>query len=189
MSEFPPSFRAYATRMRGSTRSVAPPNLKHIVHAWIGAFLGLFCVSMPTLYLHLPATVHVMLIGSFGATVVLLHAAPRAELSQPRNLVGGHVLSALVGVTAHKVFDVHLEWGAAVAVATAIAVMMATRTLHPPGGATALIAVIGGKGIFDLGYRYVLTPVLVGVAIMLAVALLVNNLSGETYRQYPASWR
>ena len=75
---------------------------------------------------------------------------------------------------------------AAVAVATAIAAMHATKTLHPPGGATALIAVIGSAEIHSLGYLYVLVPVGAGAAIMLAVALLVNNIPKS--RKYPESW-
>jgi CBS-domain-containing membrane protein len=71
-------------------------------------------------------------------------------------------------------------------VATAIAVMHATKTLHPPGGATALIAVIGGPGIHKLGYMYALVPVGLGAVIMLIVALFVNNLSRT--RRYPEFW-
>jgi CBS-domain-containing membrane protein len=75
---------------------------------------------------------------------------------------------------------------AGVAVATAIAVMHATRTLHPPGGATALIAVIGGQKIHNLGYLYVLMPVAAGTMILLVVALLVNNIPAS--RKYPEFW-
>jgi CBS-domain-containing membrane protein len=73
-----------------------------------------------------------------------------------------------------------------VAVATAIAFMHATKTLHPPGGATALIAVIGSEKIHDLGYLYAVVPVGLGAIIMLAVALLVNNIPKT--RRYPEFW-
>jgi CBS-domain-containing membrane protein len=75
---------------------------------------------------------------------------------------------------------------AAVAVATAIAAMHTTKTLHPPGGATALIAVIGGDKIHNLGYLYALMPVTAGAAILLIVALIVNNISKT--RKYPEFW-
>jgi CBS-domain-containing membrane protein len=71
-------------------------------------------------------------------------------------------------------------------VATSIAVMHATKTLHPPGGATALIAVISGPQVTNLGYLYVLIPVAAGALVMLAVALLVNNLAPR--RRYPEFW-
>jgi CBS-domain-containing membrane protein len=75
---------------------------------------------------------------------------------------------------------------AAIAVATAISLMHATKTLHPPGGATALIAVIGGEKIHNLGFLYPIVPVGLGAAIMLAIALLVNNIPKT--RRYPEFW-
>lgn len=72
------------------------------------------------------------------------------------------------------------------AVATSIALMHATKTLHPPGGATALIAVIGGEKIHALGYLYAIVPVGAGATIMLAIALLINNIPQK--RRYPEFW-
>jgi CBS-domain-containing membrane protein len=126
------------------------------------------------------------MIGSFGASAVLVYGAVRSPLAQPRNLVGGHVLSAAVGVACWKLLH-HQPWLAeAAAVATAIAVMHATRTLHPPGGATALIAVIGSPQIHDLGFFYVLMPATIGPLILLAIGLLVNNIPAS--RRYPEIW-
>ena len=84
------------------------------------------------------ATDLIMIIGSFGASAVLIYGAIKSPLAQPRNLLGGHVFSALIGVTCYQLLDSHLWLAAAVAVATAIAFMHATKTLHPPGGATGL---------------------------------------------------
>ena len=95
-----------------------------------------------------------MIIGSFGASAVLIYGAIKSPLAQPRNLIGGHILSAVVGVASYQLFHAHLWFASAVAVATAIAVMHATKTLHPPGGATALIAVIGGEKIHN-SYNFV----------------------------------
>ena len=125
---------------------------------------------------------------SFGASAVLIYGVPMGELSQPRNLVGGHVISALVGVIAYHLFPDNVAFASALAVATAIAAMMATNTTHPPGGATALIAVVGGASVHELGWMYVLSPVLVGVLIMLAVAVIVNNFSSNKNRHYPKYW-
>lgn len=127
-----------------------------------------------------------MLIGSFGASAVLAYGAVRSPLAQPRNLVGGHVVSAVIGVTAWKLLHADPWLAPAVAVATAIAVMHLTRTLHPPGGATALIAVIGSDQIHAVGYTYVLVPATLGPVVMLMVALIINNLS--TTRRYPEIW-
>jgi CBS-domain-containing membrane protein len=107
-------------------------------------------------------------------------------LAQPRNLLGGHVLSALIGVASYKILAPHMWLAAAVAVATAIAVMHLTKTLHPPGGATALIAVIGSEKIYALGYLYAIVPAGAGACIMLVIALLVNNIPKT--RRYPEFW-
>ena len=96
------------------------------------------------------------------------------------------MISAAIGVTAFKLLPAPLWLTSAVGGATAIAVMHATKTLHPPGGATALIAVIGGQKIHNLGYLYVLVPAGIGPLIMLAVALIVNNIPKN--RRYPEFW-
>ena len=127
------------------------------------------------------------LIGSFGASAVLVYGAPQAPFSQPRNLIGGHCLSAFIGVTIFLLLGDQGILACPLAVALSIFVMQLTGTVHPPGGATALIAVIGGSGIHKLGYWYVLCPVAVGACIMVVVAMMVNNLSGEKARKYPHS--
>ncbi|MEJ2399680.1 MAG: HPP family protein, partial [Gammaproteobacteria bacterium] len=96
------------------------------------------------------------------------------------------IVSAIIGVLTYTLLH-QFPWAAeAVAVATAIAVMHATRTLHPPGGATALIAVIGSHKIHEIGFFYVLIPATLGPLILLLVALLVNNIPST--RRYPEIW-
>jgi len=139
-------------------------------------------------YMNLAEVDNLYLIGSFGATAVLIYGAPSGDLSQPRNLVGGHMVSALCGVLMQKMLPGNILLAGALAVSLAIVMMHITRTLHPPGGATALIAVIGGPKIHDIGFGYLYSPVLVGALIMLAVALIVNNLSANPHRHYPKYW-
>lgn len=127
-----------------------------------------------------------LMIGSFGASAVLLYGAPRSPLAQPRNLLGGHMISALVGVACWKMFHNTPGVAEAMAVSTAIALMHLTKTLHPPGGATALIATLGSTEIQRLGFWYVLMPATLGPLLMLVVALVVNNLSCT--RRYPERW-
>jgi CBS-domain-containing membrane protein len=171
--------------MRGSTHGppAAPP--AEIAWSWLGAFLGMAALAA----LHRSLVTQsdlMMLMGSFGASAVLVFGAIRSPLAQPRNLVGGHVLSALVGVACFQWLGDFPVMAAATAVATAIAVMHATRTLHPPGGATALIAIIGSERVHELGYLFALIPAGVGAVIMLVVGLAVNNLSRN--RRYPLFW-
>jgi len=158
-------------------------NLGDVFWSWIGAFIGVGLVS----FLHFnlfSGTDLVLLIGSFGASAVLIYGAIGSPLAQPRNLLGGHIFSAVVGVSCFRLFSSQLWLASALAVATAIAVMQMTGTVHPPGGATALIAVIGSPEIHDLGYLYAFVPVGVGALIMLAVALAVNRLAGRKYPEY-----
>lgn len=180
------SLREYLGKMRGTTRG-SPPRVSNeeILWSWIGGFLGIAAVAW-TSQLYFEGRDLSLMIGSFGASAVLAYGAVRSPLAQPRNLVGGHMVSALIGVICWKLLHQHLWLAESVAVATAIAAMHATRTLHPPGGATALIAVIGSPEIHRLGFLYVLLPATIGPLILLTVALLVNNIPSS--RRYPEIW-
>ncbi|MDR7130879.1 CBS-domain-containing membrane protein [Algoriphagus sp. 4150] len=154
-------------------------------HFWsfLGAFVGIGLIT----YFHsntLNGYENLFLIGSFGASSVLVYGLIGSPLAQPRNLVGGHVVSALVGVTINLIFPDTLWIAAPLAVAFSIVLMQMTRTLHPPGGATALIAVIGSEKVKELGYMYVVSPVLTGSLILLVVALVFNNIT--SHRKYPS---
>ncbi len=150
--------------------------------SWVGAFLGVGVVSLLNYNLVTDSDL-VFLIGSFGASAVLIYGAVDSPLAQPRNLMGGHVFSAVIGVTCYNLFSSSLWFASAFAVATAIMVMQVTKTVHPPGGATALIAVIGSDKIHSLGYLYAVVPVGVGASLMLAVALIVNRIAKRHYPQ------
>lgn len=153
--------------------------------SFVGAFLGVGLIAF--LQSALSETDNLFLIGSFGASAVLIFGAIQSPLAQPRNLVGGHLISALLGVTIYQLFPNIIWLTAPLAVGLSIISMQITKTLHPPGGATALIAVIGSEKIKDLGYWFVLTPVASGVFILLAVALVFNNLTPN--RKYPTNRR
>ena len=153
--------------------------------SFAGAFLGVGLIAF--LQSALSETDNLFLIGSFGASAVLIFGAIQSPLAQPRNLVGGHLISALLGVTIYQLFPNIIWLTAPLAVGLSIISMQITKTLHPPGGATALIAVIGSEKVKDLGYWFVLTPVASGVFILLVVALVFNNLTAN--RKYPTNRR
>ena len=155
-------------------------------HFWsfVGAFVGIGLIAFFQSY-SLPKFENIFLIGSFGASSVLIYGAIQSPLAQPRNLIGGHLISALVGVTIYKLLPDIIWITAPLAVALSIVVMQITKTLHPPGGATALIAVIGAEKIKTLGYMYVISPVLTGSVILLIVALIFNNITSK--RNYPTN--
>ncbi|HEY9033336.1 MAG TPA: HPP family protein [Pseudomonadales bacterium] len=122
------------------------------------------------------------ILPSMGAAAVLLFAVPHGPLSQPWALFAGNLLGAAVGVTAARLVD-PLLLASALAVGGAILLMHLARCLHPPGGATALAAVIGGDAIRELGYWYLLMPTMANCAVMFAVAMLFNNCF--SWRRYP----
>ena len=178
----------FFNRMRGPGKCGARHSLSWIFWSWIGSFLGILLVAYFNKILPISAADNIFLIGSFGASAVLIYGTPHVPYAQPKNLIGGHVISALTGVVIAQYLDIPIEFMAALAVSLSIVLMHATRTLHPPGGASALIAIIGSDQIHDLGFMYVLQPVLSGAIILLTVALLINNLRHDEERHYPKCW-
>ncbi len=175
----------YIAKMKGSTKSPPAVGAVELVWSWLGAVIGIgLCAYLSAKYFE-PRDL-TLLIGSFGASAVLVYGAIKSPLAQPRNLIGGHIISGLIGVLCYNIFGGTVWIAAAIAVSLAIAVMLATKTLHPPGGATALIAVTGGAKIHSLGYLYAFLPAGSGAVILLLVALVVNNLSKN--RKYPEYW-
>ncbi len=180
--------RSFFGKMKGG--DICPPRkpFSKILWSWLGAFIGIYLVATLSRLTHSNLLDSLFLVGSFGASAVLLYGTPQVELAQPRNLIGGHIISAAIGVTVYKYLALDVAVLGALAVSLSIVAMHFTRTLHPPGGATALIAVIGSAQVHSTGYQFVLTPIASGAFIMLAVALVVNNLSSNPKRHYPKYW-
>jgi CBS-domain-containing membrane protein len=197
-SSFLHSLATGVTRRRSN---VYYPQLWVVLWSGIASFLGMAAIMLISQYA-LSGVDLTLTVGSFGATAVLLYAAPHSPLAQPRNLLVGHMISAVVGVTCNlmvgtpdELIGEHcvnggerpaLQWLAgSLAVSVSIVAMHLLKSLHPPGGATALIAVIGTKRLKELGYLYVVCPIALGAVVMLAVALLVDNLArGISYPKY-----
>jgi len=161
----------------------------HVSHAEraisaIGALLGIAgCWAISICFVSPESAA--LIVASVGAGAVLLFAVPHGALSQPWAAIGGHLLSAVAGVSCAQWIDA--TWLAApLAVGLAVLVMHYARCLHPPGGATALVAVIGGADIHALGYAYVLEPVMLNALTLFGMAMLFNNLAAR--RRYPAAW-
>lgn len=163
-------------------------NMMHVRLRWasISALVIVAAVSSLAFLFHLLGTGdNSLLIGSFGASAVLVFAVPDGPFSQPRSLIGGHFFSALSGLLAWQLLG-QIPWLAAgCAVGGAAFLMLLTATLHPPGGGTALVAVTGGTTIHALGFSFLLIPVLLGSLILFLAALICNNLGG---RHYPTRW-
>ncbi|WP_019558052.1 HPP family protein [Thioalkalivibrio sp. ALE12] len=151
--------------------------------ALMGGMIGLY-LSLEVAASVTDNGINGLILASLGATAVLLFAAPHAALSQPWNVLGGHGVAAIVGILIRDLLP-HPLLAAAVAVGLAIWLMHYLRCLHPPGGATALYAVVGGDSVTALGPWFLLHPVLTSVGVMLMVAVIINY--PFPWRRYPAS--
>ena len=151
----------------------------------VGGFAAIFSAMWVSLH-YLDPQGAVLLVASMGASAALLFAVPHGPLSQPWPLMVGHTVSAAIGVACTQTISNPL-FAAPLAVALAIAGMYYLRCLHPPGGGTALVAVLGGSSVHELGYRFVLTPVLLNVTVMMFIAIAFNNLF--PWRRYPACFK
>lgn len=149
--------------------------------ACVGAFFGIVLTSVVTYWIVGPDIALPLLMAPIGASAVLLFAVPSSPLAQPWSIIGGNLVAAISGVTcAILIQDTVIA--AAFALSLAIAGMFALRCIHPPSGAVALTAVLGGSAIHDLGYSFILFPVGVNSLMLLLVAIVFNN---ATRRPYP----
>ncbi|WP_062012175.1 HPP family protein [Aureimonas sp. AU4] len=154
--------------------------LRSALGAAIGiAGTGLVCTLALGQAPSLPA-----LIAPMGASAVLLFAVPASPLAQPRSILGGNLIAAIVGVAFARLVPDPLA-AAALAIGVSIAIMMSLQCLHPPSGAIALTAVLGGPAIRELGFGFVVWPVAANSLLLLLVALAFNRLVGRTYPHRP----
>ena len=163
-------------KMKGDAQQLPPlPPKKSIMLAGLG---GIIAISLLGL---LGATTQTALVlGSFGASCVLLFGFPDVPFSQPRNIVAGHFLSSLIGLAFLNALGPSW-WAMGLAAGTAISVMMATRTVHPPAGSNPVIVFLSQSG-----WGFLLFPTLIGASILVLVGLLFLNSTREA--RYPKYW-
>ncbi|MCP4877340.1 MAG: hypothetical protein GY896_17915 [Gammaproteobacteria bacterium] len=160
------------------------PHYNEMLISAIGGFVGIAAIFVAG-QMWFDPEISVLIVPSMGASAVLLFAAPHAPFSQPWNVLAGHAISAVIGVACWRWIP-GLGVAAAFAVGLAIGAMYFTRCIHPPGGATALAAVIGSEKLHHLGFAYVLEPILLNVAVILLIAIVFNGMF--KWRRYPAHW-
>ncbi|KAJ1962529.1 hypothetical protein GGI12_002598 [Dipsacomyces acuminosporus] len=190
----PHSLGDYLHRMLGAQRykgeaKPMPPPLTWSVFSGVTSFLGMATIGLIQKYGAAIADNHLpFAIAPFAATAVLIFAVPAAPLAQPRNVILGHLIAALTGIFIFEIFKhVHpsLQWlPGALAVGIAIALMGLANCYHPPAGATAFLAGFFSPDVERVKWWYPLYPVLTVSLIMVAVAMVVNNIS----RVYPTYW-
>lgn len=151
------------------------PSLKDVLFAGGGGFLVTAILASASLGLEIA-----LILGSFGASCVLVFGYPNVPFSQPRNVILGHFFSSLIGVICFLSFGA-TWWSVAIAIALAIMIMMITRTVHPPAGSNPIIIFLSGAT-----WDFLLFPTLTGSILLVVVALIYNNVGQGRY--YPEYW-
>jgi CBS-domain-containing membrane protein len=171
----------YWLKITGTWRScpltcpINRPHHRHIFWSWFGSFLAIAATAYLSAKTNSP-----LLMAPFGATSVLIFGVPDSPLAQPRNVIGGNLVAAVVSLTILHLFG-SSPWAMGMAVATAIGMMQFTGTLHPPSGAVALVVMMT-----KASWQFLLTPALEGSIILVLCAVVFNNLAEE--RTYPKHW-
>lgn len=164
---------------------LAGATLRDRLIACAGALIGICLTSMVCGRVASPGTYLPLIIAPMGASAVLLFAVPASPLAQPWSIIGGNTISALIGLgVAHVIGDPALAAG--LAVSLAILVMSFTRCLHPPGGAAALSAVLGGPTVAAWGALYAFVPVALNSVILVVLGITFHRLAGRAYPHRPA---
>lgn len=164
------------SKLKGNGSAAVPmPSWKNVALAWLGGVLAIAVVAKVGEGLSLP-----LILGSFGASCVLVFGFPDLPFSQPRNVVVGHFLSSLIGLAFLASFGPQW-WSMALAVGTSIATMMLTRTVHPPAGSNPVIVFLAQPA-----WSFLWFPTLAGALLLVAVALFYNNVTRS--KSYPTYW-
>ncbi|MCY8231650.1 HPP family protein [Priestia endophytica] len=168
----PPHF---FSKMKTGARSPLKINIKDATTGFIGGSMSILALGLLT-----TLTSNLWLMAPFGASCVLAFGIWNAPLSQPRNIIGGHLVATFVGLVMYHSFG-NNAWTLGIGVGLAIAAMMLTKTTHPPAGADPIVVILGASP-----WSYIFTPVLIGSILIVIVALIVNNLRSN--RSYPTFW-
>lgn len=167
--------KTYFTKMKGAGASPLKVNPKNALMGFLGGSVTIALLSLLT-----DMTSVVWIMAPFGASCVLAFGIWDAPLSQPRNIIGGHLVSTLVGLLFYHSFGEGV-WITGLAVGTAIAAMMLTKTTHPPAGADPIVVILAGSG-----WSFLFTPVLTGSVLVVILAIVINNMHRD--RKYPTFW-
>lgn len=167
----------YYFKIRGTKRPVPidRPHHRYIFWSWLGSYIAIAATAYLSVKTNSP-----LLMAPFGATSVLIFGLPDSPLAQPRNVIGGNFVAALVSLIILHVFGSD-PWAMGMAVATAIGMMQLTGTLHPPSGAVALVVMMT-----KADWPFLLSPALEGSMILVLCAVVFNNLAQD--RTYPKHW-
>lgn len=162
--------------LRRSLNACQPKfSLQHMLLSWLGAFIGISILGYLTASTHYP-----FIAAPLGATAVLVFGVPDSPLAQPRNIIGGNIVAAIICVVCVALWGT-APWVMAIAVATTIKLTQLMRMVHPPAGAVALLGVLN-----HASWPYIFTPVLIGSVVIVICTVLYSHVAPG--RTYPRHW-
>jgi len=167
---------SYFQKFKGQGGALPPrASLQQIGFVWLGGF-----IAAAVLGLLAYASSQPLILGSFGATIFVLFILPDTPFAQPRNVIGGHLISTLAGLVFYHLVSPEW-WSMALALATALSLMQLFRVAHPPAGSNPFIVFLAAAD-----WSFLIMPTLIGAVLLVIVALFYNNLSNQ--RSYPKYW-
>lgn len=172
-----PRFRLFHPILAGAT-------LKDRLLGCLGALLGITLTGLICSLVTRDPSQLPLIVAPIGASAVLLFAVPASPLAQPWPVVGGNMISAAVGMSVAWMVDIP-ALAVGLSVAAAIGIMSVTRSLHPPGGAVALTAALGGTAVSDWGALFPLVPVGLNSCLLVALAIAFHRIGGRSYPHQP----
>lgn len=167
--------KAIIEKLKGGHDKPSRPHWVHIFISGLSGFVAIGCLAWLS-----ESVEHALLIGSFGASCVLLFGFPDSPFSQPRNIVLGHTLSTLIGLLVLHALGVHW-WSMGLAVSLAIVLMMSIGVTHPPAGSNPLIVFL-----LQPDWKFALFPTFAGAFVLVALGVLLINLRPD--KHYPKYW-
>jgi len=167
---------SYFQKFKGQSAALpARAKFNDIVFVWLGGFIAAASLGFLTYFTKQP-----LVLGSFGASIFVLFILPDTPFAQPRNVIGGHFVSTLMGLVFFH-FVGPEWWSMALSLATALSLMQLLNVAHPPAGSNPFIVFLVGAN-----WEFLFTPTLMGSILLVMIALFFNNLSNK--RRYPKYW-
>lgn len=166
--------RGWLAKIRGGASAPPRAQFREILLSGLGGMVAISLLALLTTFVGVP-----VLMAPLGASCFLVFAAVESPFAQPRNVIGGHLVSTTVGLLILGLFGAEW-WALGLAVGLSIACMQLTRTGHPPAGADPIVVMLANPG-----WSFLAMPVLLGAVIIVGTALIFNNLrKGPAYPKY-----
>ena len=150
---------------------------KIIIQSTLAGIFSIITIGVLTVLTY-KTSYGIFLIASFGSTMVLLYGYPESPFAQPKNIILGHFLTALIGIIFLNFVPLPIFLNIPLAVGFGVMFMILFKVTHPPAGGNPIIVIIG-----SVSFDYLLTPVLIGSIIVVMFGVLINKFLFK--KEYP----